>query len=463
MILHKSRWILPLALGLMTLVGCQKEQEDPNANPTTPTPTTPTVSEADKIKDTALLYSRDLYLWYNQIPATFQARTYASPVELMTAIRQYSIEPGFSKAVDRWSFAVKQTEWDNVSSGIAGDFGLNVFFLKEGDLRVRNVEPLSPAGRAGVKRGWRIVALNGNDNIRSTNSKAIVSAVYESTNTQFRFEKPDGTTTDLTLAATEYQEQPVALDTVYNTGGKKIGYLVFNSFLGDTTAIKNRFQQSFSRFASQGVNDLVLDLRYNGGGYVSLQNSLAGYLLPSSANGGELMTQKYNDKYARFNQTTLVRKEGSLNLPRLFVIVSNNSASASELLINNLKPYMDVKLVGPSNTYGKPVGYFAVPVGDWYVFPVSSRSTNKLGQGNYFDGFAVDRQVADGIDKNWGDLSESCLASVVKYITTGNYGPRIAPKGQPAVIEDPRIINANEQLVGPSFKGMILPGTSPKL
>jgi carboxyl-terminal processing protease len=467
MMKHTNRWFFLLALGMFTFTACQKEQENPNQTQPTPTPpttpTTPAVTEADKIKDTALLVSRDIYLWYDQIPNTFQPRTYAGPNEVMTAIRQYSIEPGFPKAVDRWSFAVKQTEWDNVSSGIAGDFGLNVFFIQDGDLRVRNVEPLSPAGRAGVRRGWRIKALNGSDNIQTSNSTAIVNAVYRSNNTQFKFEKPDGTTTDINLAVTEYQEQPVALDTVYNTGGKKIGYMVFNSFLGDTTQIMNRFQQSFSRFATQGVNDLVVDLRYNGGGYVSLQDRLAGYILPQSANGDVLMTQKYNDKYSRFNRETKVRKMGSLNLPRVFLIVSDNSASASELLINNLKPYMDVKLVGPSNTYGKPVGYFAIPVGDWYVFPVSSRSTNKLGQGNYFDGFAVDRKVSDGIDKDWGDLNESCLASVVRYITTGNYGPRIAPKGKLPAEEDPRIIQANQALFGPSFKGMILSGQPPKL
>lgn len=451
-------------MGILSLTSCQKEvsTDDPDPAPPT-TPTTPPVSEADRIKDTALLISQDIYLWYNQIPNTFQPRTYAGPNEVMTAIRAYSIEPGFSKAVDRWSFAVKQAEWDNVSSGIAGDFGLNVFFIKEGDLRVRNVEPLSPAGRAGVRRGWRIKALNGSENIQTSNATAIVEAVYQSNNTQFRFEKPDGTTADINLAVTQYQEQPVALDTVYNTGGKKIGYLVFNSFLGDTTQIINRFQQSFSRFAGEGVNDLVVDLRYNGGGYVSLQDKLAGFILPQSANGDVLMTQKYNDKYARFNRTTNVVKQGGLNLTRVFMIVSENSASASELLINNLKPYLEVKLVGPSNTYGKPVGYFAIPVGDWYVFPVSSRSTNKLGQGNYFDGFAVDRKVPDGIDKDWGNLEENCLASVVRFITTGNYGPRIAPKSKLPAVEEPQVIQANQALVGPAFKGAILSGQPPKL
>lgn len=452
---YKNRFLGAGLAGVLLFSACQKEQEEAAPPPVAP----PTASAADLVKDTALDIARDIYLWYNQIPATFKPRTYAGPVEIMEGIRQYSTETGFSKPVDRWSFAIKQSEWDKVSSGISGDFGLNIFFKTDGDLRVRMVEPSSPAGKAGVRRGWRITALNGNTNIAYSNADAIVKAVYQSTSTQFKFEKPDGSTTDLTLNAGQYQEHPVALDTVYNTGGKSIGYLVFNSFLGDTTEINNRFQQSFDRFAAANVNDVIVDLRYNGGGYVSLQNKLAGYLAPNSANGDVLMKQQFNDKYSRYNSTTRVKKMGSLNLQRVFFIVSSSTASASELVINNLKPYMDVKLVGPNNTYGKPVGYFNIPVGDWYVFPVSFRSTNKLEQGNYFDGLPVDKKTEDGLDKDWGDLEEASLNSVVKYITTGNYGPSIKGKTTNRTASDDPILNeANNRLGSRDFKGMVQTG-----
>lgn len=448
MIQHNCRWLWTSLMGLVLLTACRKEKETP--------PRSTEVSAADKIKDTVLMYSQDIYLWYKQIPATFNPRTYAGPEEIMKAIRQYSIEPGFTQPVDRWSFAIKQQEWDKVSSGIAGDFGITVFFKEDGDLRVRAVESASPAGLAGVRRGWRILALNGSTNITIANASAIVKAVYQSSSTIFKFEKPDGTQTELTLNAEQYQEHPVVLDTVYKVGSKSIGYMVFSSFLGDTTEIYNRFQQSFSRFTTANVNDVIIDLRYNGGGYVSVQNKLAGYLAPTAANGDVLMKQQYNDKYTRYNSLTKVQKAGNLNLPRVFFIVSKNTASASELIINNLKPYMEVKLVGPQNTYGKPVGYFNIPVGDWYIFPISFRSTNKLGEGSYFDGLPVDKQVADGLDKDWGDLDESCLASVVKYITTGSYGPRIQERNAGRYVgEDPRTQEANLKLGDRDFKGMI--------
>src|SRR5690606_19192736 len=113
--------------------------------------------------------------------------------------------------------------------------------------------------------------INGSTNITPANANAIVAAVYQSTSTSFKFTKPAGGDVDITLNAAGYQEHPVYLDSVYNIGGKKTGYLVFNSFLGDTTEIYNEFNRVFTRFNTAGVQDVVVDLRYNGGGYVSVQ------------------------------------------------------------------------------------------------------------------------------------------------------------------------------------------------
>lgn len=225
---------------------------------------------------------------------------------------------------------------------------------------------------------------------------------------------------------------------------------------GISTKTYSEFQRIFNRFASQGITDLIVDLRYNGGGYVTVQEKLANYLVLNAGNGGTMMKQQYNDKYTQYNETTNFKKAGSLNLNRIFFIVSNNTASASELLINNLKPYVDVKLVGPSKTYGKPVGYFNIPVGnDWYIFPVSFRTINKNGEGSYFNGMALDAQAADGLDKDWGDLNESLLATAVRYITTGS--ARLATSSVP-YSENPEVINGNAILSTPFFKGTVDPG-----
>jgi len=453
-----------LLLSATLFTACKKGQDvaAPTPPPPTPTPTpVATVSDPEKIKDSALLFTRELYLWHSQIPSTFDARSFADPEAIMKAIRQYSIEPGFSAPVDRWSFAMKKKDWDNMSAGLnstfsassatEGDFGFGFFFNAEGDLRVKYVERESPAGKAGIRRGWRVSKINGSTNISTSNSSFIVTNVFESSQTSFTFIKPDGSSVDISLTTGKYKEHPVYFDSVYNMNSKKIGYMVFKSFLGDTVEINSEFNRVFNRFSSEGISDVVIDLRYNGGGYVSVQTKLANYLINAAGNNNLMMKQQYNDKSSRYNQSTTFRKSGSLNLSRVFFIVSSSTASASELLINNLKPYMDVKLIGPSNTHGKPVGYFPVPVGDWYVFPISFRTVNKNGEGNYFNGFPVDSKVNDGLTKDWGDVTESCFASALKFITGGAFRTQTETFRE----QLPQVRSGNKTLDAPEFKGSI--------
>lgn len=407
-------------------------------------------TQEDILKDSILSLTRDIYLWNDQIPSDFNARSYAGPVELMEGIRQYSNEPGFTDPVDHYSFAMKQQEWDDLSAGITSDFGLNAFFFGNNDLRVRLVEQASPAGKAGIKRGWKFVKVAGSSDINESNADFLVQNIYQSGTTQFTFQRPDGSTVDVTLNSETYQEHPVVLDSIYTAGSKKAGYIVFNSFLGDTTQVIGELTNVFNKFVSGGVTDVIVDLRYNGGGYVSVSEALADFLVKPSSDGSIMMTQQYNQNYSDLNEVTLFHKRGSLNVSNLYFIVSDNTASASELLINNLKPYMNVKLVGPEATYGKPVGFFPIPAGDWYIFPVSFRTTNAQNQGNYFKGIQVDKQVADGLDKDWGDTNESALAAALMHVGTGGFG--FAP-GLNSVIESQKAeVNRKFNL---NFKGAV--------
>ena len=443
------RFFAPIIMVLALFSSCKKDSGG-GSNPPPPA--------RDKVKDSVLLYAKDIYLWYTQIPSSFDAQKYADPDKIMQAIRSYSTEPGFSTPVDKWSFGMKQADWDNLSSGVSADFGFSVFFLQEGDLRVKYVERASPAGLQGIHRGWKITKINGSTNITTSNTNFIVNAIFNSSSGTFTFQKPDGTSVDMSLTAGTYQEHPIFLDSVYTAGANKVGYMVFNSFLGDTTEVYSEFQRIFNKFSSQGVTDVAVDLRYNGGGYVSVQQKLANYLVNSTATGGVMMNEQFNDKYSSWNETTLFSKLGPLNPARIFFIVTDNTASASELLINNLKPYMNVKLVGPRNTYGKPVGFFPIPVGDWYIFPVSFRSTNKNNSGNYFNGIAVDSQQPDGLDKDWGDVNESALASVLRYVGTGSFARN--PNGEVissvAPMVTPQLINSNQKFIEREFKGSVV-------
>ena len=418
------------------------------------------VVSPDIIKDSSLLLAKNLYIWYNQIPSTLDARSYADPGKIMEALHPYSIEAGFSQPVDRWSFGMKKTEWDNISAGISstfsgsnssGDFGFGVMFLVDGDLRIKSVERESPAGLAGIRRGWRVVKINGNTNMTTSNASFIVDNVYNATTSSFTFITPDGTSVDMNFNATSYHKHPVILDSVYSISSKHIGYFVFNSFLGDTTEIYNNFQRIFNKFTNAGVTDVVIDLRYNGGGYVSVQQRLANYLVAPSATNGLMMKEQYNDKNSQYNEVTYFRKVGPFSPQHIYFIVSKGTASASELLINNLSPYMDIKLVGPGATHGKPVGFFPVSVGEWYIFPVSFKSSNRNGEGNYFNGIPVNSAVGDGLNKDWGDIQEACLARTLKSITTGTF----AVETQDNYNEPVNIQQGNVILDLPSFKGSI--------
>ncbi len=442
-----KRSILWMTAIVMGFSACKKNDDNtPAPNPN------PLPDAAAKLKDSVLLYSKDIYLWYDQIPSTFNARNYADADKIMRAIRNYSVETGFSAPVDRWSFAYKQTDWDNASNGVITDFGMNVFFMAEGDLRVRHVEEHSAAGKAGIRRGWRITKINGNTNITTSNADFIVNGVYNSNSSTFTFTLPDGSSVDKTLNAVLYQEQPVVFDSVYDVTGGKAGYMVFNSFLGDTNAIYNEFSRVFNGFASQNVKDVIIDLRYNGGGYVTVAQKLANYLINNSGNGQMMMRQEFNNKYTSFNEVTEFKKLGNLNVNRVFFIVSNNTASASELVINNLKPHMNVVLVGPSATYGKPVGYFPIPVGDWYIFPVSFRSVNKNAEGNYYNGIPTNNTSSDGLDKDWGDINEASFSSILKFLNTGNFRMQ-----RTETYPDEKVNKGNIELDRDKFKGMVEP------
>src|SRR5687767_5971986 len=111
---------LVLVIGF-TAVSCRKNHD---------------VVSSEVKNDTAVTYARDIYLWYNNIPTTFDAHNFSDPNAVMEGIRSFSEEPGFSMPVDRWSFAMLKSEWQKLSSGIGGDFGMNVFFHTNDNLRV---------------------------------------------------------------------------------------------------------------------------------------------------------------------------------------------------------------------------------------------------------------------------------------------------------------------------------------
>jgi len=437
-----------IALAFLFTVSCKK-----NDTAVTP-PTTDTLTAAaklDLLRDSIYLYSKEVYLWHEVIPsyAIFNPRQYTGSTELLAAQNEMAgiraLQPQDNK--HSYSFVTTQEGSDAIQTGAAKDYG---FFIKSASIDralpydsvywyVEYVYKSSPAGAAGVQRGWYISKINNNTIGIDNASVALLNDIFFGTpaSASFTFTKTDGSTINLDLAKGSFTANSVLYTDVITDGAKKTGYLVFNQFFGQTSITE--LTTAFTDFATKGINELVVDLRYNHGGSTETQNSLANLIVPSSATGKTMYTYIFNDSltagkfpllkrkpgYANVSfqpaiNTVNYQKAGSVTLSRVLFIVSSETASASELLINNLRPYMDVKLVGDT-TYGKPVGFFPISLFNYAIYPISFKTVNSAGSAEYYDGFAPDKLTPDGVNRNWGDANEPCLAAALHYISTGSF------------------------------------------
>jgi carboxyl-terminal processing protease len=444
----KLVWSLLLASSLF-IISCKKENSPAKA------PGSTTTTEEDLLKDSVYLYTKEVYLWQDLIPGydQFNPRQYTGSTELesaqnvMNAIRK--LQP-----LDRFSFVTTEEESNGLQTGQDNDFG---FFIKAAS--IDQADPIdsvywfvtyaydqSSAGQAGVQRGWYINKINGTSISYDQSSVDVLNNVFfgSPTSATFEFKKPDGTTVSANLSKTRFTANSVLYKNVLDAGGKKVGYMVFNQFFGQPS--RNELAQAFSYFQGQGIDELVVDLRYNPGGSVETEDTLSNLIAPTTADNQTMYQYIFNNTLQN-NEHQLIRnklgygnifttaantvrfdKAGALNLSRAFFIVTGNTASASELLINNLKPYMDVKLIGDT-TYGKPVGFFPIPIFNYDIYPISFKTVNSAGNADYYTGFAPDKIASDGVNKNWGDVSEPSLAAALRYISTGSFG-RFAAESQ---------------------------------
>ncbi|MDR6197049.1 S41 family peptidase [Siphonobacter sp. SORGH_AS_0500] len=399
---------------VLLAASCKKDEKA-----ITPTPT-PTTKTAD-VRDSVYFLSQELYLWSDKLPSltSFNPTSYATPQDVMKKVRTYSPLGTKGTNLDRWSFAILKSDWDNVASGTEGDIGVGFRFAAANDLRIAYVYANSSAGKQGVQRGWQVVSIN---NVAATTANVdALNTELAKASISVAFKKLDGSSTTLNLTSGSYQTNPVLTRSVIEQNGKKIGYIAFNSFLGSTASAD--LDEAFSYLKSNQVTELIFDERYNGGGYVNLAVKIANLIAPSTAAGKLMYKDTHNSKYASWNKTVNFESTlpaSNLNLSKVVFITTNNTASASELLINALKPYMTVKLVG-GTTYGKPAGYYGLPTMDYYAFPLAVKQVNANNYGDYYDGLTVDREQADDVSHNWGDPQERCIKDAVTYLTTGQF------------------------------------------
>ena len=435
-----------LVLLLVMLTACPSKKDQIADNATT----------AQLVADSAYLYTKEVYFW-NTLPGigtyeSFNPRKFTNTDLVKTADDLIKSIRALQPA-DLFSHATSAEESDQIITGDGASWG---FCVKSGLVAspenasnwrwfVSYVYAASDIAGKGVKRGW---VVNKIDGVELRGDKASVdklNALFfgSATAASVEFIKPGGTTQIINLTKTKFTANPVLYSTVFTNGSKKVGYIVFNTFL-NTQAAGNELASAFNNLIGQGINELIVDVRENLGGSTTMQDNFANILVPASQTGQTMYRYEFNQQLQQGNfplvkkklripnndyfsvsaNTETFLKKGNLVLSRVFFIVTENTASSSELLINNLKPVMDVKLIGEGNTRGKPVGYFPIELFDKVaLYPVSFKTVNSVGAEVPYEGFAPDKIVVDGIDKDWGDITEPCLANTLNYINPGSFLP----------------------------------------
>ena len=359
--------------------------------------------------------------------------------------------------VDRFSWFIEDyIEQENAFQGISTSYGWRfeaVQINTNGDvvIYVRYVSQNSPASVAGISRGDIVNAINGTVLTTSTYSDAINGLYQESVTLSFVSENNGLLTTieDKTITAEVISENPIHFTKVFDDiDGKKVGYLVYNSF---RSSYNDELNDAFALFQSENISELILDLRLNGGGSVETSAFLAS-MIYANANTERFAELIFNNKhdeengYYNFTNTLNVYDSNSdktgeqtinrlTTLNQLYVLTSDNTASASEMIINGLLPYMPVNRIG-TTTYGKNVGSITLydsPDSDFLnrssansahlnaMQPIVFQIFNKNGESDYTAGF--DPNIAEVKEfEYWnntlafGDENEALLKAALNDI-----------------------------------------------
>ena len=401
--------VFGLVLILALFVSCKKDDVAPADDSLTPA----------MARDSLYYIMKEFYLWYNLMPQVTEVtkENYKDPYELLEAMRY--------KALDRWSFVADYDEFIAEMNGVFVGHGFRMGLDPQGNARIALIYNNAPLYSNGVRRGWIVKKINNTDvatvlksgDIEAYNN--MIGPAQAGITNIFEFQKPDGTLSGpiSTTKSTFTLNTVLVYDTLHLKNGIT-GHLVFDSFINPSSA---ELATAFSFFKSNNIKDLVLDLRYNTGGYLNIAQNLASYIAGDSRQGAVFAKLQYNDKHPEANSTFQFRTiTSSIGLDRVVVITSRSTASASEAVINGLKPFVSVVTIGDT-TNGKPTGMNGWDIGKkYYMWPVTFKMVNSLNQGEYFDGIFPAKIVSDDIAHDFTDRAELCLKEAIHYLETGS-------------------------------------------
>jgi len=403
----------------------------------------PTVDE--KARDYLYDAMNQDYLWYNLMPVVVKTN-YKDPYELLDAMMY--------KTLDRWSFVQTYNQYQAQSQGSFVGHGISMGLdLTKTAVRIAQIYKRSPLYKKGVRRGWIIKKLNGTplaqvfiDKDSATYNRLIGKSQAGITNT-FLFQTPSGKDSTITSTKASFTLNTVILcDTLHLKSGIT-GHLVFDQFIPPSN---HELDSAFTFFKQNSITDLIVDLRYNGGGDMNVLTNMASYIAGAAKFNTPFLKSTFNDKNTISDKSFKFNTVSSpLILKKVVVITTRGTASASEDLINGLKPVLDVRCIGDT-TNGKPVGMIGIQYKtDYMFFPITFSLVNSTNQGGFYAGFVPDKYVPDDITHDWKDRNESCLSEAIYYMEHGNVSTKGLYIGQkqPSVIFSEKPQNNNAYII----------------
>lgn len=437
-----KKLFIPLFLILILFQACDRDEPNPT--------TDATVNEW--IYDNMQYW----YYWTNDMPSS--PNTSQAPDTFFESL--------LNRPDDRFSWIQENyTELLNSLRGINKEAGFEFALYLESDdsnnviMQVLYVKPNSPASAAGIERGGVVNQVNGTQ-LTKDNYQSLIGAMSENHSLSYRpldLEAQElGEARTVNITTVEYAENPNYLNKVLDYGDHKIGYYVYNLFSngpdGSSNSYTAQMDNIFASFKAQGITDLVIDLRFNSGGAESAAQNLASLIAPDVTSTTVFVKHEYNTRVTDDIKSNPNLGEGFLSVPflvksqnvsgmlnnnRVYILTGSRTASASELIINGLKPFMDVYLIG-GVTVGKNVGSISIydendPNNTWGMQPIVTKLLNSNGNSDYTNGFTPQELDEDKslFLRPLGDPGESLLSKAITQIT-GNTVPARAAETKKA-------------------------------
>ncbi len=397
-------------------------------------------------------WSNNTYLWYSELPDV-DPQPFSIPDYFALLKTTDTTASGNPK--DRFHFSVPTSEWDQlINAGVNTGYGMKFQVVSPTVPRkavILLTEPNTPAENANISRGSEIIAIDGVDFVNNNTSAGVAilnAGLFPQSNGETHTfvirDNNSGTDRTVTLTSGEITTQPVRVAKTLDIGGEKVGYMLFNSFIG---IAEQQLFNAFTQFKADNVNDLIIDLRYNGGGLLEIASQI-GYMVAGgdTTTGKAFETMTFNDKHpvidpvtgqqiqpmpffskTRGFSTSAGTKLPALNLNKVYVLTTSGTCSASEAVINGLRGVdVDVILIG-STTCGKPYGFYGAPNCGTSYFTIQFKGVNDKGFGDYADGFSPANianqsgeliegcSVNDDFTHELGDENEAMLAAALNY------------------------------------------------